>query len=377
MKALVILILVSLAGLGIWYYQGDAGDGAAEMTGSSAATVGPRRAERPELVTVKPVAYREFTDTIESIGTTKANESVVITSKVTDTVSKVHFEDGDFVEAGSILVEMTNQEESALLAEAQANLDEARRQLRRQLDLGERGLTAKSSIDEAVARTEAAEARFDAITARMNDRLIRAPFSGLLGFREISPGSLLSSNTPITTLDDISVIKLDFSVPEVYLGRIRTGYRIEARSDAWEGRVFEGVITSVGSRIDPVTRAVTVRARIENKDRLLRPGMLMTVQVLTDTRQAMVIPESAFIQTGDETYVYIAGEDGLVHRQAIQVGARRFGYVEVTEGLQPGDTIITEGAFKLRDKAPYRTKNRAEAGLQISAEKDSMPWAGS
>ncbi len=377
MKTLLVIILLCLAGLAIWYYQG--GSDTVETTAFTAipGTPGRMQSANPELVAVAPVTYRELRDAIESIGTTLANESVVIASKVTDTVNRVHFQDGDYVEAGSILVEMTNREESALLAEAQANLDEARRQLVRQLDLGERGLTAKSSIDEAVARAEAAEARFNAITARMNDRLIRAPFSGLLGFREISPGSLLTSNTPITTLDDISVIKLDFSIPEIFLGRIKPGYRIEARSDAWKDRIFAGTISSIGSRVDPVTRAVTVRALIDNEDRLLRPGMLMTVQILTDVRQAMVIPESAFIQTGEETYVYIAGDDGLVHRQTIRIGARRFGFVEVTEGLQAGDTVITEGAFKLRDKAPYRVKDDRQTKLQISAERKAGSWTDS
>ncbi len=325
----------------------------------------------PQLVLVEPVRVTEIVDAIESIGTTHANESIVLTTKVTDTVNLVHFEDGDFVEAGKILVEMTNQEESALLAEAQANLDDARRQLDRQQDLGEKGLAANSAIDEAIARAESAEARFNAITARMNDRLIRAPFSGLLGFREISPGTLLTPNTSITTLDDISVIKLDFSVPEIYLGTIKPGFKILSRSDTWKDREFEGVINSIGSRIDPVTRAVTVRAVIDNQEGLLRPGMLMTVKIITDVRQALVIPESAFIQTGNDTHVFLAGADGLAHRQLIRIGSRRTGYVEVVEGLKAGDPVIIEGGFKLKDNVPYRADKQSDQPAQLPVQTSS------
>ncbi|MEX2352988.1 MAG: efflux RND transporter periplasmic adaptor subunit, partial [Gammaproteobacteria bacterium] len=252
----------------------------------------------------------------------------------------------------------------------QANLDEARRQLARQQDLGKQGLVAKSTIDEAATRAESAEARFNAITARMNERLIRAPFSGLLGFREISPGTLLNPNVPITTLDDISVIKLDFTIPEIFMGSVRPGFNIIARSDTWKDREFEGVINSIGSRIDPVTRAVTVRALIDNEDGLLKPGMLMTVKAITDVRQALVIPESAFTQIGSDTYVFLAGEDGLAHRRSIRIGARRIGYVEVTDGLNAGDMVIIEGGFKLQDKSPYRLKDGSEYSLQLSGDKN-------
>ncbi len=343
----IVVILVAAGGI---YYsqvmQGTDPEGAGNASRS--------RQRPPNIVTVDEVKLQEINDAIESIGTAMANESVSIISKVTDTVNQVHFDDGDHVQAGQILVEMTNNEESALLAEAQANLDEARRQLRRQMELGEKGLAAKSAMDEAVAREEAAEARFNAITARMDDRLIRAPFSGVLGFREISPGTLLTSNTVVTTLDDISVIKLDFSIPELFLGVIKPGFRIIAHSDVWKDTKFNGEIDSIGSRIDPETRAVMVRASITNENEMLRPGMLMTVQIITNNRMALVIPESAFIQTGNESYVFIAGEDGLAHRRVIKIGSRKFGFVEVVDGLQEGDKIITEGGFKLQDKSPYR-----------------------
>ncbi len=371
MRNMVLLGLTVIVASGMWYYITSGVDKQA-VEQSSTVDKGNYRVAMPETVTVEAIKFKEIVDTIESIGTTSANESVAITSKVTETVSQVHFSDGDHVSSGQILVEMTNSEESALLAEAQANLDEARRQLNRQQDLGEKGLAAKSIIDEVITREEAAKARFNAIVARMNDRLIRAPFDGILGFRQISTGTLLTSNTIITTLDDISVIKLDFSVPEIYLGTIAEGFKIVSRSDSWKDHEFEGVIETIGSRIDPVTRAVTVRAKFDNHEELLRPGMMMTVKIITDARQALVIPESAFIQTGKQSYVYIAGEDGLAHRQIIRIGARRYGYVEVLEGLEPGQLVITEGGFKLRDKAPYRVDDASKLDLSLTANKSAI-----
>ena len=366
MKA-IILIIIGLASLGFWYSQRPDG----VETALPADIKSDRREGRgssPILVVAEPVQHHEIIDSIESIGTSHANESVTLTAKVTDTVSRIHFEDGDYVEAGKILVEMTNKEESALLAEAQINLDDARRQLRRQQDLGSRGLAADSAIDEARTRAEAADARYNAITARMNDRLIRAPFGGMLGFREISVGALLTSNTPITTLDDISIIKADFSIPESYLSAVKVGNKIMAHSEPWKDRELTGAVSSVGSRIDPVTRAVTVRAIIPNEDRLLRPGMLLTIRMVIDVRQALVIPESAFIQDGNLTYVYLAGRDGLAHKQQVIVGSRRSGIVEIVEGLNEGDVVITEGTFKLRDGAAYRLSSAMKDTFQTPAE---------
>src|SRR5690606_150201 len=174
------------------------------------------------------------------------------------------------------------------------------------------------------------------------DRLIQAPFAGLLGFRQVSPGTLLSPNTTITSIDDISVIKLDFTVPETFIGVMTPGARVVAKSVSFPGRDFVGTVRTVGSRVDPVTRAITVRALIPNDDRTLRPGMLLTVEVVTGEREALVVPESAVFQVQNRAYVYrIDGESA--REQQIQVGSRSFGLVEVIGGLAEGDVIVTEG----------------------------------
>jgi membrane fusion protein (multidrug efflux system) len=334
---------------------------------------GGRAQAQPPLVTVGRARNDSIYDVVEALGTTQANESVTLTAKVTDTVRRVNFEDGDFVEAGAVLIELTNQEEEALLAEARANLDDAEAQLRRLEDLSGRGLTSASELDVARSRAGASRARLNSIVARLRDRLIQAPFSGLLGFRQVSPGTLLSPNTAITSIDDISVIKLDFTIPETFLGTMDPGAKIVAKSASFPGREFVGTVRTVGSRVDPVTRAITVRAHLDNVDRALRPGMLLTVNVVTAERTALVVPEGSVFQVQNRAYVYMVDGD-TVHQQQIEVGGRRFGVVEVLSGLQEGDLIVTEGIIKLREGARVRYE-AAEAAISERSQ-GSAPSSG-
>lgn len=305
----------------------------------------------PVMVATEPAAREPLVKVIEALGTAKANESVTLTASLNETVRRINFEDGDFVEAGTILVELSNEEEEAQLAEARANLDEAQRQLARLKDLDEQGIAATSDVDEARAGAEAAEARLNSVIARLDDRLIRAPFSGMLGFREVSPGTLLMSGDAITTLDDVSQIKLDFTVPETFLNLMKPGGKIIARSASWGDREFTGIVRAVGSRVDPVTRAVVVRAHIPNEDGALRPGMLLTVRVVTEEKLAFMVPERVVVQVGTKAFVYVVDDENVAHRQVVQLGTRQAGNVEIVSGVNEGDRIVTLGIIKLRDGA--------------------------
>ncbi len=375
-NALLIVIAFALGGGAMWYFTKDRAGG----PGTPSAATGPggrppaggfgaggaRPQAQPPLVTVGHARRDSIYDVVEALGTAQANESVTLTAKVTDTVRRVNFEDGDYVEAGAVLIELTNQEEEALLAEARANLDDAESQLRRLQDLSGRGLTSASELDVARSRAGASQARLNSIVARLRDRLILAPFSGRLGFRQVSPGTLLSPNTTITSIDDISVIKLDFTVPETFVGVMTPGARIVAKSVSFPDREFEGTVRTVGSRVDPVTRAITVRAHIDNEDRALHPGMLLTVEVVTAERTVLVVPEGSVFQVQNRAYVYRVDGD-TVHQQQIDVGGRRFGVVEVLAGLQDGDMIVIEGIIKLREGARVRY-DAAEAAVSESSQ---------
>ncbi|HKK52692.1 MAG TPA: efflux RND transporter periplasmic adaptor subunit, partial [Myxococcota bacterium] len=217
--------------------------------------------ERPPtpVVVSTPFEY-EFADRIEALGTARANESVVITANVTETVARVHFESGQQVAAGALLVELESTEERAQLAEARANRADARLRFERVADLAKRGTESQSRYDEVRTAFEAAEARVAELEARLSDRRLRSPFAGVLGLREVSPGTLVQPGDRITTLDDIDRIKLDFSVPETFLSILRTGLDIRTESAAYPERIFPGRITAIDSRVDPGTRAVRVRA---------------------------------------------------------------------------------------------------------------------
>lgn len=330
--------------------------------GGSSPVGAERQSGAATLVVTVPAQHRLLRSEVEAIGTARANESVTITAKVTDTVSRVKFEDGQLVEQGDVLLELTNREETALLAEAQANLQDARTQLARLEDLLAQRTVPVSQVDEARARFAAAEARYQSVVARLADRLIRAPFSGMLGFRQVSEGTLITPGVAITTLDDVSVIKLDFSVPETFLGLLRPGQSLEARSVAYPDRPLQATIRTIDSRVDPVTRAATVRALIANDDLRLRPGMLLTVRLITEERQALMVPESTLVQRGDRVFVFTVAE-GMADLREVTHGQRYQGWVEITQGLEAGEAVITEGIVKVRPGMRVRTATPDQGSL--------------
>jgi membrane fusion protein (multidrug efflux system) len=322
------------------------GQRAAPGAGAGAAGQG-----RPVAVVTTTVATRPWVDAIEALGTTKANESVTLTAKVTETVDRVAFDDGDFAEAGQVLVDLSGRAEVASLEEARAAFKEAQQQYDRQSGLVQQGTIARSQLDTQVALRDAARARMEAIRARLADRVITAPFSGVLGFRQVSPGTLVTPGTVITTIDDVSTIKLDFSVPETFLAALEPEQEIGATSVAFPGRAFRGAVSSIDSRVDPVTRAVIVRAMIPNPDNALRPGMLLSVRLNQRPRDALAIPELALVQVGADSFVYRVMDDSTIEQARVVTGARRRGEVEVVEGLAAGDRIVVEGTVKLRPGA--------------------------
>jgi membrane fusion protein (multidrug efflux system) len=322
-------------------------------------------------VTTTLVAQKPWADTIEALGTARANESVMITAKVTETVVRVNFEDGDLVEAGSVLVDLSGRVEVAGLAEAAAAYREAQRLYQRQQQLTQQQLIPASQLDTQRAAMESARARLDATRARLEDRVISAPFAGVLGFRQVSPGTLVTPGTTIASLDDVSVIKLDFAVPEAFLSALAAGQVITASSAAWPEREFSGQVTSVDSRVDPVTRAVTVRAELPNPDRELRPGMLLTVQVYRPERQALVVPEISVTQVAQSAHVFRVKDDATVEQVTVKLGQRRSGEVEVIEGLAAGDRIVVDGTVKLRQGARISDVSEGAAAVATTDDKDA------
>lgn len=372
---LVIFFLAALIALSYGVYTkiqpagGNAAGGPPGMGGRPGGMAAPS-------VTVAVVERGRFIDRVESVGSAQANESVTITPKVSDIVTRLHFSDGDYVEKGDLLVELTNTAETARLSEAQTALDDARRQLERVKQLSANNLVSQSDLDDAESRVETASARLEGVVANMRDRVIVAPFSGVLGFRNISEGTMVTPNTAITTLDDISTIKLDFNVAESFLAQLQSGLEINASSIVYPGRTFTGDVQVIGSRVDEATRSVPVRALIDNPDGDLRPGMLLTVGMMLNERETIVIPEQAVVPAQGRQYVFVVDEESTARRVEVTLGARRPGIVEVLSGVVPGQRVVAEGVGQVRPGQPVRILNNQTSSTSSSAG-DSSRTSGS
>lgn len=304
-------------------------------------------AGRPVTVTTTVLQPRAFNDAMQALGTAQARESVTITAKVSDVITRLAFDSGQRVRAGQLLADMNSRAQQADVAAADAALRDAEQQLRRGAELDKAQLIARGQFDTLRANRDAAAASVQSKRAMVADRTITAPFAGVLGLRQVSLGALVAPGTVITTLDDDSTIKLDFTLPESGLSAVSRGQAITATSDAWPGHTFSGVIADIDSRVDPETRAVRVRAEIPNPDGKLLQGMLLRVQVQLPNRQALVLPELAVLQEAEQSSVFRVGPDGKVAQVPVTLGTRREGVVEVRSGLKPGDRVVVEGTVKL------------------------------
>jgi membrane fusion protein, multidrug efflux system len=306
------------------------------------------------LVRVETARPMVFTDRIEAIGTARANEQVTLSAPVTERIVRLNFDDGSFVRAGQVIAVLRQAEQNAELSEANARSREAQQQLRRVESLKNRGFATRSNYDTQVAAAAAARAQAQAVEAQIGDRVIRAPFAGWVSLRNISVGAIAGQGTEIATVSDLSTIKLDFTVPETMLAAIREGLTIDARAAAYPERPFNGTIQTIDPVIDPNTRAVTVRARLPNPDRMLRPGMMMRVAIQSASRTALSVPELAVLGEGDARYVFALGPGNRVRRLTVRTGAHLNGRVEILAGLRPGQPVVTEGIIKVADGMAVR-----------------------
>jgi membrane fusion protein (multidrug efflux system) len=266
----------------------------------------------------------------------------------------LRFAEGSEVRRGEVLVELDKKQTAAEMEIAEAALAETERQHRRSLELFQTKVISQSNLDQIETALKGDRARLAAARARLDDLTIRAPFSGRVGFAAVSVGSLVSPGDVITTLDDTSVIKLDFTVPEPVMSYIKPGLPVAATSVTLPGQKFEGKVDTLGARVDAVTRSITVRALLPNPSGQLRPGLFMNVQLSGALRDAVVIPEQALVAERGSAFVFVVGDDQIAKRREVQAGGRHVGTVEIVSGLDPGERIIVDGLVKLRDGLPVR-----------------------
>jgi len=319
----------------------------------------------PTLVSMTTVQPRVFEETIEVLGVAKGRQSVTLTAATTQLVDRVLFKDGQRVARGAVLVELKSTEQDAGLAQSQARLLEAKRAYDRYKTLGEQGWTSKAQVEQYEAAWRSAQADVAAARARQGDRTIRAPFAGVVGLSDVAPGALVNPGAPIVTLDDISVVRVDFQVPERYLGQLREGQTLLATADAYPGETIAGRIAQLDTRVDERTRAITARAEFPNGAGKLKPGMLVRVGVSRGQRTNPSAPESAISVQGDGAFVFILhtrpagqGQGGqgatMVEQRPIVTGLRQQGFVEITDGVKLGERIVADGLNKIQPGQPVR-----------------------
>ncbi|WP_346797546.1 efflux RND transporter periplasmic adaptor subunit [Halomonas sp. Bachu 37] len=304
---------------------------------------------------------------LEALGTLRADESVTLSTTVTDIVDKIHFDDGELVEAGQLLITLEDNEERAQLRASQALRDERRNTFDRASQLQARNLAPRADVEDNQAQLRRAEADIQALEARLANYRLSAPFRGRMGFRNISVGTLVTPGMELATLDKLDVMKLDFSVPEVFLASLEPGLALSATSAAYPDETFSGTIATVGSRVDPVSRSVSVRALLDNPDMRLRPGMLMEVIVQQRPRDTVAVPESVLIPQGERQFVLVIDEadDNRISRQAVSVGERRSGEAEITAGLQGGELLVSHGVQRVRDGDQVRLLGIADEANSV------------
>jgi membrane fusion protein, multidrug efflux system len=318
-------------------------------------------------VLTAPAVVKPLGVDLEAVGTARSNESAEVTSKTSNIVTAIKFEEGALVRRGAVLVELDNAETMAALAEAEAQLADSERQFGRSRDLAAQQALSASQLDVIEATLKGNRARVEAARARLSDTVIRAGFDGRTGFRRVSVGSVINPGTVITTLDDASIIKLDFTVPENFVFMLKRGLPVTASTAGLRGRAFKGTVTNLDSRVDPTTRSIFVRAEIPNPEGVLRPGMFMTVALQGDVIPTLLVPEAAIVPEQGRTYVFVVA-NGVAERREVSVGRRRPGEAEVTVGLKEGERVVTDGTqnlqngSKIHDQAPPKQPGPESSG---------------
>ncbi len=390
---LAVIAVLGAAGYGGWVAYKDGtlrnvpilGDYAAKLTGAQNAAATAARQAPPPVVDVDTVKTGRIVETREAVGTVRAYESIIVTAKVSGIVQKISFEEGQKIKAGDILVELDAEERRADIQQAVAEIrraealrNEVRTRLDRAMALRRTGAGTEAQVDDLTAQMRtletaitAAEARRRAAEARLEDLVIRAPFNGRLGTRSVSLGAYVSPGTRITTLDDLSRVRFDFAVPENLLSQLKVGQTGFARSAAFGDRAFEGKVTVIDPRVDPLTRTVRLTAEIPNPDETLKAGMFLSVILQVQVKaDAVIVPEEAIVGEGLRHLVFVV-KDRVVERRVVRIGQRQEGRVEIVEGLKPGETIIIRGVQRVRPGLTVEPKPLADAPTAEAAPKQT------
>jgi len=303
-------------------------------------------------VIVAPVKNTSISGDIEALGTLQSINNVNLSALVTEYITDINFTDGQRVKKGDILIKMDIADEQAILAEEQARYTEAKQQVDRLATLTKTNASSESALDTQKSIMAISKARMAGIQTAIEKRIIKAPFDGIMGLRQISVGNLAQPGMQLATLDQDSQMKLDFTVSADLLSQLQPGLTIKATTTAYPDRTFTGTLESLNSRVNPTTRMIGGRVIIDNQDHQLKSGLLMRLNIAGQPRPALLIPEEALTSEGGQHYVYVidnSQDRTVVRKKAIKIGGRPNGQIAVTEGLQANQQVVIHGTLRIHD----------------------------
>ena len=353
-SALVMIALVAV-GAGSYWYGTQSGASKAGASATSAQTApaqgkgGPGGAAPAVTVEAINVLKSPMPQSITAVGSVRSDESVTLRPEIVGRIAEIRFKEGQQVSKGALLVKLDDSVTLADAEQARANLWLAKSKSERAAELHQKGFVSAQAKDDAEGGLRVAQATLQSAEARLAKTEIRAPFSGVIGLRQVSVGDYVKDGQDMVNLEAIEALKVDFKVPETFLRQVQVGQSMQLTLDAVPGKTFEGKVLAINPLLDAAGRSIVIRALIRNTNASLRPGMFARVRLLTDEKiDSLVIPEQALVPQGEDQYVYKV-VDGRAQRTKVEIGQRRDGKVEILNGLTAADVVVTAGHLKIRD----------------------------
>lgn len=372
---IIALAVAGLLGLAFVAYNANR----AAPAGPAAAAGAPGKAGGPPggfamAVEVAKVLVQDFSDEASAVGTLKSSESVVLRPETAGRIAAIQFKDGAVVSRGTVLLTLDAAIQEAELQQAKANLALAQSSFRRSQELLEKKFLSPQALDASAATLKVQQAAVQLAEAKVAKTRIKAPFNGMLGLRNVSVGDYVKEGQDLVNIEEIGTLRVDFKLPETYLGRLNKGQTLEITTDALSGERFQAVLDAVDPLVEQNGRAISARARLNNAAGKLRPGMFVRARLLFGERKdVLMLPEQAIVPGAQPMVFKVV--DGKAMTAKVKLGVRRAAQVEVLEGLVAGDVVVTAGQLKLRDGAPVRAIGEGAATPPSAAAKPAAAVA--